>query len=140
MNRKESASKDTFTSSALKPIITGTVAGLIVLALFLLLFAVVLSMKDLPLSAYKPITSVGCAIAALVAGFFASKIHQKQGLLIGMACGVALFVLIFLIGLIAGGTPLSFWTAVKFAVLIISGCVGGILGVNFRIKRKFKLK
>ena len=138
--KEHAMSKESSGSAPWKPVVVGVVVGVLAMLAFLLLFAVVLTMKDFSDSALMPMSTVTCGLAAFLAGFSASKANGKQGMLTGLATGAALFVLLLLIGLFVSGVAFTYWTGIKFAVLLIAAALGGVTGVNTRSKRKFKLK
>lgn len=67
----------------------------------------------------------GCMLSAFICG----KIKKRQGLLIGLKCGAIMLVLCFTGSLISGS--LSGNEAItKGITLLLTGCTGGVLGVN----------
>ncbi len=123
-----------FFDRCLRPFLVGVGVGLLVCFALLMLAAVLIEAVDVPGSAVFPIAVAAAGVGAFVAGFIAAAMAKQRGLLCGALCGLVLFLLILLAGFtryagIDGGI-----TAIKLAVLVIAGSVGGILGVNRRKK------
>ena len=117
------------TLSVLRPLLLGLCVGIIACTLLLLLAAWGFSAADLPTGAVTPTAVIAAALSAFLGGLTAAKAAGCRGLLMGGGCGLALFVLILLIGLCRGNVEVGY-AVIKLAALTLSGAVGGVLGVN----------
>ena len=75
-------------------------AGLAVVLLLLLLFSLLISNID---ASEELVAAMGCVslcAGSFTAGFVAAKRRRCKGLLIGLACGIAMYLVTFLIGLL----------------------------------------
>lgn len=116
----------------LRPLLIGLCVGLLCCMALLLLLAALVGSVDVPRTAVVPMAVTAAAVAAFAAGLTVARIAGKNGLLLGAACGLALFLLILVAGFarytaVDGGT-----TAIKLAALTVAGAVGGVLGVSRR--------
>ncbi len=106
-----------------------TVSGAAVSVVFITLFALFMYAFGLPLyvSGYFSLTALGCG--CMTSGFICGKIKKHSGLKLGFQCGIILLFLVALGALISGslnGTE----AVTKSLTAIITGCTGGVLGVN----------
>ena len=114
-----------------KPIIFGVLSAVLITAVLLCLSAVVLNMMpSIPYGITDYLTTAAAGLGALTGSYIASAITRNRGLIIGLLCGFIMLVIIIAIGLSNGGNDVSVMTAIRSAVLLICGAVGGILGVN----------
>lgn len=115
-----------------RPLLWGTLSGIVTCLLVLLLMAAVLAAGDIPKAAVTPLAVAAAVIGSAVGGFVTARLRGENGLLFGAACGLALFVLVMAVGFtllhqIRGG-----YVLLKLVLMLIAGAVGGILGVNRR--------
>ena len=116
----------------LRPVLVGVAVGLIGCIGLLMLMALIVQSVDVPRAAILPLAIAAAAIGAFLAGLTAAAIAGQKGLLLGAVCGLVLWLLILLAGVaryegVSGGNAL-----IKLAALLLSGGIGGVLGVNMR--------
>ncbi len=123
-----------FFGSRVRPVLVGVGVGLLVCFGLLMLMAMLVQAVDVPRTAILPLAIAAAAVGAFVAGLVAAAMARRHGLLMGVVCGLVLFLLILLAGVSryagVGGTT----ALLKLAVLVLAGGVGGVLGVNLRKK------
>lgn len=122
--------------SFIKPILSGLIVGLIVIALLFVLFAFGMSFFILPTSSATITASLSVAIGTFFGGFTAAKRLAKKGIIIGALCGVAMFLIFTVIGMAAFKSAPSTGTLIKLLIFVTSGAIGGIIGVGNADKRK----
>ena len=116
----------------LRPALVGVSVGIIGCVGLLMLMAMVVQSADVPRAAILPLAIAAAAIGAFLAGLTAAAMAGQKGLLMGAACGLALWLLILLAG-VARYTGVSGTSAlIKLAALVLCGGIGGVLGVNMR--------
>ena len=115
----------------MKPVLIGCAAGAVATFLILLVFALVLTMKDMPSGAMTIMSSTAAGIGALVAGFCASKLYGKNGLFIGGISGLVLFAMVLLISMIISSSGFSVYSLFKLLIMVVFAAIGGVMGVNF---------
>ena len=114
----------------------GVLSAIITTAVFVLIFAFILTCVDLSDNAAAVMSVGALTIGCIVGGIVTAKLNGKSGLLCGAVCGSLVFVLTFLISLIFNFSSFSAMTAIKAAASVVCGSLGGVLGVNFKAKRK----
>jgi len=114
-----------------KPIIIGVLSSALIIAILLCLSAVVLNLTpSVPYGIIDYLTTAIAGIGVLIGSYIASAIMKSRGLIIGLLCAFIILAIIIAIGLSDGKNDVSIMTAIRSAVLLICGAVGGILGVN----------
>jgi putative membrane protein (TIGR04086 family) len=119
------------------PVIAGMLVGIAVSLLVLFVFSIVMTMKDVPQGAVSTLAAVSVALGCLAAGITAAKLHMRSGLATGAVTGFLLYLVLMIVGLIAQGASPAATVLIKFAVSIVSGGIGGIIGVNFSKKQRY---
>ena len=109
----------------------GVLSSVLITAVLLCLSAVILNlMPSIPYGLTDYLTTAIAGVGVLVGSYIASAILKNRGLIIGLICAFIVLVMIIAIGLSNGENDVSIMTAIRSAVLLICGAVGGILGVN----------
>ena len=103
-----------------------------VLFVLMLLFAAALSSFPLPLSVFSPAGLIIGSLGSMAAGFFCSLMSREKGFFFGILCGALLFAILLTVALLVWQQKLGTYTLVKFFTMLLSGAIGGILGVNSR--------
>lgn len=124
------------TAEWLSPVLRGSLLGLAAILLLFVLSSLLLSFGILPLGVAPAAASISMAIGSFLSGWFAAKKLEKNGLLVGLICGAALFLLFTIIGLAAFGETPQISTLIRLVIFVISAAIGGILGVGNSNKRK----
>jgi len=121
-----------------------TVIKSVILSMFATLVA--LSLLAL-LITYGPVQESAvnsCVLAAVIVSIFVASVSvssksRSKGWLSGIITAISYVLIMLLLGaLIFGGLSFGEETLKMFAVSLVSGCVGGIIGVNLKFKRKRK--
>ncbi len=113
-----------------RPLLVGLCVGVITCTAVLLLLALLVGRVDIPRPAILPLAIVAGCIGALLAGWVAARMTGKNGLLLGLAEGLLLFLLILAAGY-ARYTGVSTGTSLmKLGLLLVAGGIGGVLGVG----------
>ena len=103
----------------------------------LLIMALLMTVSDMPSSLSGTLASVALIFGGVTGGFFVSKIQGENGILVGAILGFILFVIITIISLVIDFDRISTNTLIHFIITVLSGALGGIIGVNTANKRKF---
>lgn len=75
-------------------------------------------------------TSLALFVGAYTGGYISAKHRHKNGLLMGLCCGLFMFLVILVIGLFISGKSEGFGAPAKFFITIIASGIGGVAGVN----------
>ena len=119
-----------------KCFIVGTLSGIIVTTISLILFAVVFTVLDLDIVYAHPIASVCCAMGSLFGGYISAKLCKSKGLINGVLTGFCIFLAVTLISLFVSGGSFTIMTIIRMIIVLTSAAIGGILGVNKLTKKK----
>ena len=114
----------------------GVTAGSAALLLLLLAF-IFGKTRTLPQEMIPLLTIlVGCA-AVFGGSFLAAMAAKENGMLIGLGTGGAAVLILAAVSLLALGGEFSLASVWKAAALLLSGALGGVLGVNRKSRVKF---
>ena len=124
-------------SLKLKVFLTSILLSFIICAILLVLGALIITYVNTSLNLFPIVAFLIILISCFCGSFFCSRKIGSMGLIYGIIFGIIFFVIIYLIGFFS-------FDAVKFDLIIllrfittaIVGGVGGILGVNFKKKKK----
>lgn len=112
-------------------IIKGSVGGIILTLILLLIFAAVLTYTNVEESTIKPVIIVITVISILVGSSISTLKIKKNGMINGAIVGLIYILTIYLISSITGsGFALNIYSIIMIIAAIISGVIGGIIGVN----------
>ena len=120
----------------IKAVLFGTVCGLLVTVILVcILSAIVMTSGLLPTELTNYITLALLALGAFSGGFITRRITKSAGLVAGLITGFSIFILITITGLTKSDDPVSLLTLIRLVTLLVSGGVGGIVG----LKRKERI-
>lgn len=80
-------------------------------------------------------SGIALCVGAYFGGFISAKKRRRNGLFMGILCGLFMFLVILIIGsfflkAITGLSP-----SLKFTLTLVCGGIGGIVGVNSKHSR-----
>lgn len=107
-----------------------TLAGAAASCVLLLITALVMYIPALPAEAAGIMSGIALGGGCAVSGFVAGNVRKHSGLLTGLKCGIILLVLCAAASVIGGNADGS-GIASKCVTAVITGCFGGVTGVNF---------
>lgn len=113
----------------------GAGIGILSLAILIFLMAAALVIGDIPAFLLSPLTVIILAFGGLTGGFAAARLFGEKGFLCGAFSGMVFFLTAWIAGAVFENFGFGTAAAIKAAMIIISGSLGGIIGVNY-IKRK----
>ncbi len=108
----------------------GVLVGWIALVICLLLIAVLMTFVDVSQSAVTALSVIAGAVAAFAGGWSAGRVSEKRGLLMGAVCGLLLFLMVCIVGLILHRSMQIGFLFIKLAAFLFAGMAGGVVGVN----------
>ena len=112
-------------------IIKGSIFAIITSAILLLIFAVLLCYTNLSESTMLPVILVITGISILIGSMMSTRKIRKNGILNGGMVGfIYIIVLYFVSSLFLAGFSLTFNSFIMLIVGIVTGMIGGIIGVN----------
>lgn len=82
------------------------------------------------------VTAIVC-VGVFLGGLIAALFVGEKGILLGGGIGLLFACLVAIVSLMTAGVEISIGGGARLAAIILSGCIGGILGVNRDRKVKF---
>lgn len=119
----------------LRPVILGTAAGVLCCLAVLLIFALLMSIVDIPQPAVTPMAVAAAIIGAFVGGLVCARISGSHGLIYGAACGALMYLLIIIAGFSLLNDIRGWYAVIKLVAVLASSAAGGVYGVNMRRRR-----
>lgn len=113
----------------------GIIISFVITLVTLLLIALVMYFANIDSIYASPLASVGLAVGCFFGGLYSSKKSGKNGLLYGFLTAGIYFILIFIASLSVSLNSIGILTLIHAAVMLLSGSIGGILGVNSKTKQ-----
>lgn len=112
-------------------IIKGSLFAIITSAILLLIFAILLCYTSLSESTMLPVILVVTGVSILIGSMISTRKIRKNGILNGGMVGLIYIIILYLISsLFLAGFSLTFNPFIMLVVGIITGMIGGIIGVN----------
>ena len=105
-------------------------AGYIVIFAVITLFSALSSKVSPDESVMSVFTALALFIGAYVGGYISAKNRHKNGLLMGICCGLFMFLVILAVGTVISSHSNGYGAPVKFIITVTAGGVGGLVGVN----------
>lgn len=109
--------------------ILSTVSGALCSVILITLFALLMYALQTPLYFADYLSLVALGAGCLLSGFICGRVKKRQGLLLGVKCGAIMLALCFTGSLISGNFSGNEIVS-KVITLLVTGCTGGVLGVN----------
>ena len=113
----------------------GTGIGMLSSAIFIFLMAVAITAVDVPVVMLSPITVFFLAFGGFIGGFASAKLCGEKGIFCGAFSGTLFFAVAWLFGAVFETSGFGTAAIVKFIMIAVAGSLGGIVGVNYKIKR-----
>ena len=85
---------------------------------------------DLPDSIISAMSGVALAAGCFACSYTAASRRREGGIAIGMICGIAVFVLVLLIGMLTVRVFSAGGVILKLIIILTASAIGGISGVN----------
>ncbi len=122
-------------------IVKGIFLAYVVTIPMFLVFAYILSYTNYPQKLISPVVIIITAISILVAGSSVTKSIRSKGWLNGAIVGFLYMLILYIASSLAYGSfAIERHTVTVTVIGILTGIVGGIIGVNFKktVKHKYK--
>ena len=118
---------------ALKAVALGVAVSVAVSIIMLcVISAVTLFMPSIPYDFLGWIALAAYAVGIFSGSYIAAATAGSKGLVMGLICAAAVFLISLIAGFAMDGGTLTVMTVSRLAVLLIFGAFGGIKGVNRR--------
>lgn len=113
----------------------GAGIGILSSAILIFLMASALVIGDVPAFLLSPVTVVILAFGGFAGGFASARLFGERGFICGAFSGAVFFIIAWAAGAFFENAGFGTAAIIKAAMMIISGSLGGIIGINY-IKRK----
>jgi putative membrane protein (TIGR04086 family) len=124
-------------NTLVKTILISSALGAIATVALMLIFAMVIVLLQLDRAYSAPLATVSIAIGSMLSSYYCGRKVSKNGYLIGLANGAAVFALILLISLIVSDWSFSLNTIFHLIIILTASTAGGIFGVNKKSSKKY---
>ena len=122
-----------------KAVVIGVSAALAtVLLLLCVISGVMLMLPTIPKAALPYVMLAADAVGVLIGGYIAAAISGSKGLVMGLICGIIVFLIQLAIGLLTVNAEIGVMTFARFGTAAVCGMLGGIKGVNRKEKLHIK--
>lgn len=136
MTNGKSVTTENQLSKSTKAVLLGTIMGtffsIVILVVSSFLFV---KSQNIPTSVVTPLTMFIIALGAFISGYVSARILRNNGLFWGIISGFIMFIVVFISGLMISGGEISTLSLVKLTLMLLMGAIGGITGVNKKVKR-----
>ena len=123
----------------LKAILIGVAASIVITMLLTICVSGVTLLTDsIPYEIMPYIMLAVSALGVFCGSLIAASITREKGLMTGLICGFAVFLIALTAGFVTDGGTLTVMTAIRAAALPLCGALGGIRGVNRKEKVRIR--
>ena len=114
-------------------ILKGVIISIVISILLLTIYAVILTYTSTSENTIKPVVITITGISLLIGSFISSMKLKKQGMLNGGIVGLIYILSIYIISSIwLSNFSLDLESIIMIIVSIITGMIGGIIGINIK--------
>lgn len=124
-------------SNNIKNYIIGLIIGVATTIIFMMVFAAVMLFAQLDRALAAPLATVCVALGALISAFYTAYKTGDKGYRTGSIIALIYFVAVTLISLLINGDGFTVNSVFHLVIILLSGFIGGILGVNRRVNKKY---
>lgn len=117
----------------IRKILSGSIIAIILTLIFLTLYAVILSWTNISETTIVPVVLTITGISILIGSSISSINIKKQGMINGGMVGAIYILFIYIMSsIVTGKLNIDVNSIIMILVAIITGMVGGIIGVNLK--------
>ena len=113
----------------------GTGMALIISVVCLIIFSLILTYTNISETMIGPVTIAITSVSIMLGSFLGNMKIRKNGLLNGGLIGIAYLLILYLVSsLLNWNFELNMQSIIMIAIGIVFGILGGVLGVNKKVK------
>lgn len=132
IKKMEDITKEKGNSNLIK-IFKGSAIAIVLSLIFLTIYAAILSFTSVSETTMVPVVLVLTGISILIGSSMSSISIKRQGIINGGLVGLIYVLFLYIVSSIAGvGFELNMNSIIMLAVGIITGMIGGVIGVNIK--------
>ena len=118
----------------IKKVIKGSAFSIIITLIGLLVYSIILSYTSVSESTIPTIVIIITAISILIGSTISTSNIKKNGIINGMLVGLIYITVIYLLSsIVTGNFLLNITSIIMIITSVLTGALGGIIGVNFTI-------
>ncbi len=118
-------------------IITTALLEIVITGVVMLLFSALMYFFDIGFEYSPMLATLSVAVALFIASYFAAYKRRDKGMLTGFICGFSTFMLIMILSLIIDDGGITYNTLFHLIIFLLSALIGGVLGVNKAVNKKY---
>ncbi len=122
----------TETKRKLKVYFMSVMAGLIVYLLAMVVSSLIISNADVPVVVISILSLISAGLFSFASSFLLAKITRFKGIITGAIMGLIVFIIISIVSYIFSEPGSSSVSLINFIVTVLSGVIGGVIGINSR--------
>lgn len=109
--------------------------GLAIMMLLMIIFSVIVTRTGIIYQLMVILAEISLCTGCFISGFCYALFKRKKGLFNGVINSIRIYAVIFIIGLIAMDSISITLIPLRFTGAVLSGAIGGIYGVNSKLKK-----
>lgn len=133
--KQRPVSKGNNTNTNMTTMLKAVAFGLLATTVVLLLFSFLMCKKDVPFMLLNPFSAGLLMLGSFISGYLAARRIRERGMMVGALCGLIIFLMLMLASFMSK-FDVGFVALIKLVISVVSGAIGGIIGVNAKFKRK----
>ena len=133
--KQHAVSKGNSLTNSFLAVLKAVAFGLLATTAVLLLFSFVMSKKDVPFMLLNPFSAGLLIFGSFLSGYLAARRIRERGLIVGAVCGLIVFF-VLIMGAFLNRFDVGLTALIKMIISIVSGAIGGVIGVNAKSRRK----
>ncbi|MFT3951063.1 MAG: TIGR04086 family membrane protein [Oscillospiraceae bacterium] len=110
--------------------VVSSLLGLGVIFVCMFGFSAVVTKVDASALMITVLSTAALCVGTYVGGYICARKRRKNGLMMGIICGAAIFFAVLIMSLIFTKAALSFSAGGKLILAMVCAGIGGIIGVN----------
>ncbi len=111
----------------------GILISISILAISSIIF---LKSGNFPIYIINTLTILIISFSTIISGYISARMLCANGMFFGILTGFVIFIIIFISGLMCYSGEITSIILIKLIALLSSGAIGGIIGVNKKIRIK----
>lgn len=123
--------------SLLSLVITSSLIEIFVTLAAIFVFAAVMLFSELPTEYSTIFATASVALGSFLAAYYVAKKLSKRGFAVGLIVGGITFLIITLISIFTDKGSFTSNTLFHFIIIMLSSLIGGIIGVNKGLNKKY---
>lgn len=116
---------------------TATLLSAVICAILLIILSLIFTNGQIiPYLVISQMVMLISAISVFIGGIIVSKVSKTKGLALGATTGLIMFMIIAICSILIFDEPFTSTALLRAALLVISGALGGVIGINKKKRRK----